>query len=69
MSKRRTRHKARRYAHPVVWVCEDRLSGRWRYAPPLYYQPRRSAMRDLGEAVALVIVGGVVFYAVLSAVR
>ena len=63
------RRKTRRHAHPVVWVYQDRLTGRWRYAPPLCYRPRRNAARDLGEALALVVVSGVLLYVAFSGTR
>jgi len=63
------RRKRRRPAHPVVWVYQDWYTGRWRYAPPLCYRPRRNAARDLGEALALVVVSGVLLYVAFSGTR
>ena len=62
------RHRARP-AHPVVWVYEDRVTGRWRSAPPLHYRRWRKARRDLGEALVLVVVSAVVLYVVLSSAQ
>jgi len=57
----------RRPRHPVVWVYQDPLTGRWRYMPPRSRSRRtaRRAVRELGEALALVVASAVVFYVVL----
>jgi hypothetical protein len=63
-AQRRARLKALRRR----WDYEDRLNGRGRYAP-WRSRPRRRAMRELGQVLALVAVSAVVLYVMSSDLR